>query len=223
MKVVVFRNRLREGVEAEYGARATQIYELALGMPGLVSSKDFVAEDGQRLTLVEFRSTEELGAWRAHPEHEAAQREGRERFYEEYSIQVCDLVRESRFSRKPSSAGRASRSAFSASLGRLERKLAGARLDVSQASALVSFLQRVTSRDFGVRRERKRRGHHASRRKRRDEDHLLASAVLEGPKPARARRDGSRVEACQLQLLDDPGGIFHVDDGQAKLLVHLLG
>ncbi len=101
MKVVVFRNRLREGVEAEYGARAQQIYELALGMPGLVSSKDFVAEDGERLTLVEFRSTEELGAWRAHAEHEAAQREGRARFYEEYSIQVCDLVREARFSRKP--------------------------------------------------------------------------------------------------------------------------
>ena len=99
MKVVVFRNRVREGLMEEYGARAEQIYELALKMPGLVSTKDFVAEDGERLTIIEFRSAEELEAWRVHTEHRAAQNEGRERFYDEYSLQVCDLVRESRWTR----------------------------------------------------------------------------------------------------------------------------
>jgi heme-degrading monooxygenase HmoA len=97
MMVVVFRNRLREGVEQEYGERGEQIYKLALQMPGLVSSKDFVAEDGERLAIIEFQSAEQLEAWRVQSEHQNAQREGRERFFSEYSLQVCSLVRESRF------------------------------------------------------------------------------------------------------------------------------
>ncbi len=101
MMVVVFRNRLREGVDEAYGERAQQIYELALQMPGLVSSKDFVAEDGERLAIIEFRSAEELEAWRVHGEHQVAQAQGRERFYTEYSLQVCELVRESRFKLEP--------------------------------------------------------------------------------------------------------------------------
>jgi heme-degrading monooxygenase HmoA len=104
MMVVVFRNRLRDGVEEEAGARAEQIYQLALGMPGLQSSKDFVSEDGERLTIVEFSSPEELAAWRNHHEHQAAQRQGREHFFEEYSLQVCQLVRESRFTRSDADA-----------------------------------------------------------------------------------------------------------------------
>ncbi len=100
MMVVVFRNRLREGVDEAYGERAGQIYELALKMPGLVATKDFVAEDGERLAIIEFRSTEELEAWRVHSEHQVAQAQGREQFYSEYSLQICELVRESRFKRE---------------------------------------------------------------------------------------------------------------------------
>lgn len=100
MMVVVFRNRLRPGVEQEYGEHAERIYELALQMPGLVSSKDFVAEDGERLTLVEFGSAEELEAWRVQTEHQAAQERGRQHYYSEYSLQVCQELRASRFPRK---------------------------------------------------------------------------------------------------------------------------
>jgi heme-degrading monooxygenase HmoA len=99
MKVVVFRNRLRPGVEREYDEHAGRIYELALKMPGLVSSKDFTAEDGERLTIIEFRSAEELQAWRVQTEHAAAQERGRQHYYSEYSLQVCELERESRFPR----------------------------------------------------------------------------------------------------------------------------
>lgn len=100
MFVVVFRNRLREGVEAEYAEHAERIYQLALTMPGLVSSSDFRAEDGERLTIVEFRSAEELEAWRVQSEHLAAQQKGREHYFTEYSLQVCQELRVSRFPRR---------------------------------------------------------------------------------------------------------------------------
>jgi hypothetical protein len=74
-------------------------------MPGLVSSKDFTADDGERVAIIEFASTAELEAWRDHLEHRTAQNEGRHLYYEQYSLQVCELVRESRFTREPATTG----------------------------------------------------------------------------------------------------------------------
>src|SRR2546421_325860 len=56
MRVIVFRSRLREGVLAEYGPRVEEIADLAHRMPGFVASKDFTAEDGERVAVIEFRS-----------------------------------------------------------------------------------------------------------------------------------------------------------------------
>jgi heme-degrading monooxygenase HmoA len=69
-------------------------------MPGFVERKAFVAEDGERLTLVTFASRAEQQAWRDHPEHRAAQRAGVERLYSEYRIQVCTLDDERSFTQR---------------------------------------------------------------------------------------------------------------------------
>jgi hypothetical protein len=66
-------------------------------MPGLLSSKDFIADDGERLSVIEFETAEQLHAWRHQPEHAKAQEEGRTRWFSEYLLQVCELVRESKF------------------------------------------------------------------------------------------------------------------------------
>jgi heme-degrading monooxygenase HmoA len=71
--------------------------EVAESMPGFVSYKVFAADDGERCTIVEFGSFEDLRAWREHPEHREAMRAGRDRFYSEYTLQVCEPARESRF------------------------------------------------------------------------------------------------------------------------------
>ena len=50
MHVIVFRSRLREDlVESEYELRAQELREIGRKMPGFVSLKNFVAEDGERL------------------------------------------------------------------------------------------------------------------------------------------------------------------------------
>jgi heme-degrading monooxygenase HmoA len=54
MIVTVFRTRLNPGVQEEYGPVAAHMSELAQAMPGYVSHKGFVAEDGERVTVVEF-------------------------------------------------------------------------------------------------------------------------------------------------------------------------
>jgi heme-degrading monooxygenase HmoA len=103
-RIIVFRSQLRPGVSEEYGPRADAIYELAVKMPGYVSIKDFAAEDGERVAIIEFDSPAHLHAWRDQPDHRVAQAEGRERFYSRYSLQICSIVRESRFDGETRSA-----------------------------------------------------------------------------------------------------------------------
>jgi heme-degrading monooxygenase HmoA len=92
--VIVFRSRLREGFDAaKLGALGERMYSLAASMPGFISYKDFAAQDGENLTFVEFESTETLAHWRDHPEHQEAQRQGREEFFSDYTIQVCQPLR----------------------------------------------------------------------------------------------------------------------------------
>jgi heme-degrading monooxygenase HmoA len=99
MALIVFRSRMAPDAPASYGARAEEIYGFASKAPGFVSIKDFVAEDDERLALVEFESEAQSRAWGAHAEHRKAQQEGRDVYYAEYSVQVCEVVRESRFQR----------------------------------------------------------------------------------------------------------------------------
>jgi heme-degrading monooxygenase HmoA len=100
MMVVVFRaRRTPEGDGEEYMRRFQRMSELARAMPGYLSHKGFVAEDGERLTLFEWETADTLRAWANHPEHVPVKQLGREKFYTEYHLQVCELVRESKFTR----------------------------------------------------------------------------------------------------------------------------
>src|SRR5579862_7739173 len=97
MIVTVFRSRLRPGVRDDYVAWVGRMEKLAATMPGYISHKGFFAEDGERVTIVEFENEEGMRAWREHPQHVAAQRAGRDKFYTEYHYQICTIVREGSF------------------------------------------------------------------------------------------------------------------------------
>jgi len=99
MIVTVFRSRLMPGAHEEYIALVDRMVELAATIPGYISHKGFFADDGERVTVVEFEHEEGMRAWRMHPEHRAAQKMAREVYYSEYSVQVCNVVRESRHHR----------------------------------------------------------------------------------------------------------------------------
>lgn len=99
MVLVVFRSRLRPEAAEEFGRLAEEMMEIARAMPGFVSYKVFAADDGERCSVIEFETAEHLRAWREHPRHRSAQELGRERFYEEYTLQVGEPTRSSRFER----------------------------------------------------------------------------------------------------------------------------
>ena len=97
MLITVFRSRLKPGLTEEYNTAVARMSELAETMPGYISHKGFFADDGERVTIVEFEQAEGLRAWRTNPEHIAAQKLARQKYYTEYHVQVCTLDRESKF------------------------------------------------------------------------------------------------------------------------------
>jgi len=93
MVTIIFRSRLRPEHQNEYERVAEKIAALVQTMPGLIAFKTFVADDGERATLAEFDTLENARFWGENPDHLEAQRLGRERFYSEYRVQVCQDVR----------------------------------------------------------------------------------------------------------------------------------
>jgi heme-degrading monooxygenase HmoA len=95
MMVLLFKSQLRADIDADdYWATRARMMDLVRQIPGFLSYKTYTAQDGDTVAIAKFASPEALEAWRTHPEHVAAQRWGREEFYESYRIQGCASVRE---------------------------------------------------------------------------------------------------------------------------------
>ena len=100
MIIVLFGTEMRDDADLDdYKATSKQMLELARQIPGFISIKGFVAEDGEAIAIARFASEEALEAWRNHPEHVKAQRRGREQFYHAYWVQVCKTIRDYEFHR----------------------------------------------------------------------------------------------------------------------------
>lgn len=92
MIVAVLRNRLTSLTDEDYGPLAAHLSELASTMPGHISHKGFVSDDGERITIVQFESEDALQKWKTHPEHTKAKMLGYKRFYSEFSYQICRVI-----------------------------------------------------------------------------------------------------------------------------------
>ncbi len=95
--VTVFRNRLRPEALEAYGEELAEVVQVARDLPGFVETKTFVAEDGERATIVTFADAASHRVWREHPRHRSAQRNGIAHYYSEYSIAVGETSYASAF------------------------------------------------------------------------------------------------------------------------------
>ena len=96
--MTIFRSRLRDDATG-YPEHAARISALAREMPGYVEHKVFVAEDGERVTLVRFADRPSHDAWARQPDHRGAQLAGTTTYYEKYSIAVGTVDRASTWTR----------------------------------------------------------------------------------------------------------------------------
>jgi heme-degrading monooxygenase HmoA len=101
MMLVAFRSKLTDVAGDDYARMATAMEAHARTFQGFVEAKDYLAHDGERLTLVWWQDAETLQVWATDARHRLAQATGRERWYEYYKMDVAEITRVSSFERKP--------------------------------------------------------------------------------------------------------------------------
>ncbi|MFC4138440.1 MULTISPECIES: antibiotic biosynthesis monooxygenase [unclassified Microbacterium] len=93
MIVTVFRQKTDPTFLDEYRELGKAVVDVAPTIPGFVSFKRFQADDGESCTIVEFEDLEAHNRWIADPVHRKAMSRGREAYFTEYTITVCEAIR----------------------------------------------------------------------------------------------------------------------------------
>ena len=100
MFLVVFRSRKRTDIDqAAYDAESVRMEALAREQPGYRAFKSYVADDGETIALSEWDDEAAARGWGRVAEHAVAQSNGRERYYESYTLFACPDPRIHRFER----------------------------------------------------------------------------------------------------------------------------
>ncbi len=99
MYAVIFRATVAR-LDDQYHATARRLRRLAMERYGCL---DFVAfsEGDRELAVSWWESEAQIRAWKADPEHRAAQALGRERWYRDYRVEVVEVKRDYRFGPEP--------------------------------------------------------------------------------------------------------------------------
>lgn len=92
MALAVFRAYTAPEHQAEDDRRYHEMKKLVEQNSGYVGHKNFTAEDGETVLIVEFDDLDSLRKWGEHPDHKIAQRAGRDYIYTSYDVAVCEVV-----------------------------------------------------------------------------------------------------------------------------------
>lgn len=90
--IVAFSSRRTEG-ESGYGNMADAMVKLAGEQPGFLGVESARGTDGFGITNSYWADEESIRAWKAVVSHTAAQKLGRERWYEEYQVRIARVER----------------------------------------------------------------------------------------------------------------------------------
>jgi heme-degrading monooxygenase HmoA len=100
MYMNVFRSRKRGDMDAAaYAADAARMLEVAQGMKGFIAFRTYTADDGETLSMSEWETQDDAGAWARHAEHAMVQGRGRTDYYESYTVYSCADPEVRRFER----------------------------------------------------------------------------------------------------------------------------
>ncbi len=89
---VIFTAQRRAGDDG-YGAMADRMAELAAGQPGYIGVESTRDETGLGITVSYWTDEDALIAWKAEAQHLLAQKLGKERWYDHYTLRVARVER----------------------------------------------------------------------------------------------------------------------------------
>ncbi len=91
---VIFANQRTDGDDG-YGDMADRMVELAQQQPGFLGVDSARDEDGFGITVSYWSDLDSIKNWRHNAEHLEAQRLGREKWYQTYSLRIAKVERAS--------------------------------------------------------------------------------------------------------------------------------
>lgn len=89
---VIFTSR-RSADQEGYPATAERMAALCEAQPGFLKMVHATSDQGESVTTCYWRDLDAIAAWKAQHEHQVAQREGIDRWYQEYRIEVARIER----------------------------------------------------------------------------------------------------------------------------------
>jgi len=93
--VVIFRSTRKLDDGKLYSVWSEKMERLVKTIDGYVNHfgfRDATSRDG--VTVSYFSSLDAISQWKQLDDHKVAQQMGRDSFYEEYSVQVCEVLRD---------------------------------------------------------------------------------------------------------------------------------
>ena len=98
---VIFTSLRSSSDSDEYSQLARRMVELTSQQPGYLGMTSFRNPDGLGVTISYWADWAAIANWRTHAEHRLAQKQGREKLYEEFRIEVCRVEDHSAYKRAP--------------------------------------------------------------------------------------------------------------------------
>lgn len=93
MIVVLFWSRLTGAAGEDYSSMAAEMVERARATPGFGDFKSFKSDDGERLSVIHWQDAETMRLWADDARHRLAQKLGREKWYQNFRIEIADVTR----------------------------------------------------------------------------------------------------------------------------------
>ncbi len=92
MYAVIFKAKINE-IDDTYSEMAAQMRDLAKDKYGCIEFTT-VTEGNNEIAISYWQSLEQISQWKHDVNHEMAQALGRTKWYEEYRVQIVEVIRE---------------------------------------------------------------------------------------------------------------------------------
>jgi len=92
---VIFTS-LRTAGEKGYNDMSKKMMDLAKNQPGFIGVES--AREAVGITVSYWETLEDIQQWRLHSEHKEARKQGKEIWYSEFKVRICQVLREYDFS-----------------------------------------------------------------------------------------------------------------------------
>lgn len=90
---VIFSNQISDTPEG-YAQMADTMAELAENIPGYIGRETARDADGFAVTVSYWETEAAIKQWREHAKHQLAQKLGKDRWYDHYSLRVAKIERQ---------------------------------------------------------------------------------------------------------------------------------